>query len=96
MAPIAYGAGDGLMGVFTNSFVTSATGSEQRASFVAVTGAIRNFAKFAAPAAVGAAILTLPISTAFLTISAITLLSVAMAMPLRHLEQGLTDQQTLR
>lgn len=92
---IAYGAGDGLMGVFTNSFVTSATGSEQRASFVAVTGAIRNFAKFAAPAAFGAAILTLPISTAFIVISAITLFSVAVAMPLRHLEQGLTNQQTL-
>ena len=95
MGAIAYGAGDGMMGVFTNSFVTSATGAEQRASFVAVTGAIRNFAKFAAPAAVGAAILTLTISTAFLVLSAITLLSVAMAMPLRHLEQGLTDQQTL-
>ncbi len=93
---IAYGAGDGLLGVFTNSFVTSATGSEQRASFVAVTGAIRNFAKFTAPAAFGALILTLPISTAFLTISAITLVSVVAAMPLRHLEQGLTDQRALR
>lgn len=92
---IAYGAGDGLLGVFTNSFVTSATGPEQRASFVAVTGAIRNFAKFTAPAVFGAAILYLPISTAFLVISALTLASVVVAMPLRHLEQGLTDQQAL-
>lgn len=92
---IAYGAGDGLLGVFTNSFVTSATGAEQRASFVAVTGAIRNFAKFTAPAAFGAVILALPISTAFLAIAAITLASVAAAMPLRHLEQGLTDQRAL-
>jgi MFS family permease len=89
-AALLYGAGDGLMGVFTNSFVTSATGAESRASFVAVTGAIRNFAKFTAPAAFGVVVLALPITTTFLITAGIALISVLVAYPLRHLEQSLT------
>lgn len=93
VAALAYGAGDGLLGVFTNSFVTSATGAELRASFVAVTGAIRNFAKFTAPALFGLVILALPIQNAFLIVAAIAFVSIFAAFPLRHLEQGLTDQR---
>lgn len=94
-AALLYGAGDGLMGVFTNSFVTSATGAELRASFVAVTGAIRNFAKFTAPAAFGLVVLALPITATFLITAAVALASVLVAYPLRSLEQGLIDQQTV-
>jgi MFS transporter, ACDE family, multidrug resistance protein len=90
---IVYGAAEGLMGVFTNSFVTAATGAEQRASFVAATGAIRNFAKFMAPAAFGALVLVVPIQRAFVLAGALTLVSASLAFPLRHLEGKLANRR---
>lgn len=69
-------AGDELMGVFINSFTTAATAPEQRAGFVAATGAVHNFAKFTAPAAFGALTIALPLAPAFylsgLTIASMT------------------------
>ena len=93
LVAVVYGAGDGLLGVFTNSFVTSATGPDLRASFVAVTGAIRNFAKFAAPSLLGLVILSLSIQSVFLIVGAIALVSTAVALPLRRLEAGLIEQE---
>ena len=58
-----------------------------------MTGAIRNFAKFTAPALFGVVVLILPITSTFLIVSMIALVSVLVAYPLRHLEQGLTDQR---
>lgn len=86
---IVYGAADGLMGVFTNSLVTSATSAEQRASFVSATGALRNFAKFAAPAVFAVVSAQLGIATSFIVIGAITAVSSVIALAMRPLEAAL-------
>jgi MFS family permease len=86
---IAYGAADGLMGVFTNSLVTAATSSEQRASFVSATGALRNFAKFAAPAVFAVVSAQLGIATSFIVIGAITVASSVIALAIRPIEADL-------
>lgn len=86
---IAYGAGDGLMGVFINSFTTSATGPEQRASFVAATGAVRNFAKFASPSIFAALTVALSMQSAFLTLAVAAVVSVGIVALMRPLEERL-------
>lgn len=67
---VSSGAADGITGVLSNSLVAVAAGGDLRASFVAATGAIRNFAKFLAPTAFGAAVLVLPLGTAFVALGA--------------------------
>lgn len=91
-ASLVYGAADGLSGVFVNSFVTAATDAEHRAGFVAATGAIRNFAKFMAPATFGALTLMLSVPSAFGLLAGITLVSTALVVPLRGMEGRLTDE----
>lgn len=91
-AAVVYGASDGLMGVFTNSFVTAATSAEQRASFVAATGAIRNFAKFMAPAAFAALTIAIPMVPAFVLVGVLTVASVAVISLIRPLESRLVDR----
>lgn len=89
---IVFGAADGVTGVFVNSLVTVATGADQRASFVAATGAMRNFAKFMAPAAFGALLLAVPITSAFVIAGGVTLVSGASVAGLRPLERRLIRQ----
>lgn len=86
---VTYGAADGMMGVFTNSLVTAATNAEQRASFVSATGALRNFAKFAAPAVFAMVSSQLGIATSFVVIGTLTIASAGFALAMRPLEQGL-------
>ncbi len=86
---LVYGAADGLMGVFTNALVAAATDVEQRASFVAATGAVRNFAKFMAPTAFGALTLVVPVTSAFVLVSAVTATSATASLLLRPLEDRL-------
>ncbi len=62
------GAADGITGVLSNSLVAVATGGDLRASFVAATGAIRNFAKFLAPTIFGAMVLVMPLSASFIAL----------------------------
>ncbi len=62
------GAADGITGVLSNSLVAVATGGDLRASFVAATGAIRNFAKFLAPTIFGAMVLVMPLSASFVAL----------------------------
>ena len=90
---LIYGAFDGLMGVFTNSFVTAATSAEHRAGFVAATGAIRNFAKFTAPAAFAALVLAMPMAPAFMLMGGLTIASVAVIAMIKPLEGRLIDQR---
>jgi ACDE family multidrug resistance protein len=85
-----YGASDGLMGVYTNSFVTSATGPEFRASFVAITGAIRNLAKFSAPVVFGAMIVGRSITDAFGVLAVATMASAVLVFLLRPLQGSIT------
>lgn len=86
---VTYGASDGMLGVFTNSFVTAATGPDYRASFVSATAAIRNFAKFAAPVVFAGLILVLPIMTSFILLGVVTLASALIAMQMSPLETQL-------
>lgn len=88
-ASVLYGAADGLMGVFTNALVTAAPDADQRASFVAATGAIRNFAKFMAPATVGALAILAPLSTVFVGFGGLTIVSAATTRALGPLERRL-------
>ena len=90
---LVFGLSDGLSAVFVNSFVSAATGPEQRASFIATTGAIRNFAKFMAPATLGALTLVAPLTVSFTVIAVVTAASAALALPLRGLEARLADEQ---
>lgn len=91
-AAFAFGISDGLSGVYVNSIVASATETETRASFVAATGAIRNFAKFLGPAALGLLILVVTLPTAFGVLAAISVASGALAFPLRGLDAKLRQE----
>lgn len=92
VSAVLYGAADGLMGVFTNSFVTSATVAKHRASFVAATGAIRNFAKFSAPVLFGILVVGSSIRSSFVMIGVFTVASAAVALALRPLETRLNSK----
>lgn len=91
LAAFVFGLADGLGAVFVNSFVSAATGPEQRASFVAATGAVRNAAKFMAPATLGALILLAPLTTTFVVLASVTAMSSLAAIPMRGLDARLSD-----
>ncbi len=92
-ASLVYGTADGLGGVYLNSFVSAATDAAQRGSFVAATGAIRNFAKFLAPAILGALVLVASLELTYTVIAVLTTLSALLAFSMRPLEQRLADQE---
>lgn len=92
-AAAIYGAADGVVGVFTNSFVAAATGIEQRASFVSLTGAIRNLGKFIAPVAFAGLMAFQSIHASFIMIGAIAIASVVFVSSLRPLEQRLMEDR---
>ena len=94
IAAFTYGIADGLSGVYVNAFVSAATDSDQRASFVAATGAIRNFAKFLAPSVIGALTLLIPLIGTFTAIALLTIATTLAALPIRHLEPRLADQRS--
>ena len=90
VAAVIYGAADGLSAVYVNAFVSAATDAEHRGSFSAATGAIRNFAKFMAPATLGALTLVVPLSASFVVMALITIVSAFAALPLRTIEGRLS------
>jgi hypothetical protein len=53
---------------------------------VAATGAVRNFAKFLAPAAFGAFVLMVPLAAGFVAVGTMTLASAAGTVGLRPLD----------
>lgn len=79
---LIYGAADGVTGVLSNSLVAVAASGDLRASFVAATGALRNFAKFLAPAAFGLMVLVMPLGASFVALGGI---SIGGAVTTRHL-----------
>ena len=89
LAALALGVFDGMSGVFVNSITAAATDTEHRARFVAVTGAIRNLAKFIGPAFVGLLILVMTLPTAITVLAVITLLSSVLVIPLRSMDSRL-------
>ncbi|HEX2154062.1 MAG TPA: MFS transporter [Acidimicrobiia bacterium] len=88
-AALVYGAGDGAMGVFVNSFVAAATDTEQRASFVSWTGAIRNFGKFIAPVAFAGLMMVQSIYGSFIIAGVAALGSALLFRLLKPLEGNL-------
>ena len=91
-AAVAFGIADGLSGVFVNSITVAATDTEHRAGFVAATGAVRNFAKFLGPATVGLLILVMSLPATFTLMAVLTLMSTALVIPLRPLDDRLEMQ----
>lgn len=61
VAMVLFGTSDGALAVAHNAVVTSAVGAGARASFVALTGTVRNLGKLSAPVASGALALVLPV-----------------------------------
>jgi ACDE family multidrug resistance protein len=90
-AAIIFGLADGLAGVFVNSIVAATPKTEHRASFIAATGALRNFAKFLGPVTVGLLILAMSLPSTFVAMAVLTLLSVLLVVPLRGLDSRLQD-----
>ncbi|MFT7473653.1 MAG: ACDE family multidrug resistance protein [Verrucomicrobiales bacterium] len=91
IAAVVFGIADGLSGVFVNSIVAATPDTESRASFIAVTGAIRNFAKFLGPISMGVLIIVMSLPAAFVFLAALTFVSTAAAIPLRGLDARLQD-----
>lgn len=95
-AAVLYGACDGMLGVFINSFVTVATGAEQRAGFVSTTGAIRNFAKFAGPVVFASLMIVMSIGGAFFVVGVLTLVSSLVVIQMSPLERRLIRERASR
>lgn len=83
---LLHGAADGITGILSNSLVAVASTGDIRASFVAATGALRNFAKFLAPTMFGAMVLIAPLSTSFIAVGALAGAGSAIARWLKPLE----------
>lgn len=81
---IAFGVGDGLLGVLQNSIVAVAVAGAERATFVSFTGAVRNAGKFLAPVAAAAITLVLPLSASFVVMGAVAAASLVIVPPLRR------------
>lgn len=88
---VVNGAADGITGVLSNSLVAVAARGEERATFVAATGALRNFAKFLAPTTFGALVLVLPLGASFVALGTTGAAASVMARMLKPLEHRLAD-----
>jgi MFS family permease len=86
LVAVVYGIADGTLSVVQNALVTEAAPSGVRAGLVAVSGMTRNAGKLAAPLAMGALILAVPVSAALALVGAATLASVPLLRPVRRLD----------
>lgn len=87
---IAFGIGDGLLGVLQNSIVAVAVAGAERATFVSFTGAVRNAGKFLAPVAAAAITLLVPLSGSFLVMGGVAATSLVIVAPLRRYQSMFT------
>lgn len=92
---VMYGASDGITGVLSNALVAVATTGDLRASFVAATGALRNFAKFLAPTSFGALVLVMPVGVAFVVLGALGAAGSATARFLGPFERRLKGDEVM-
>jgi MFS family permease len=83
---IAFGLGDGVLTVVQNALVTEAAPAGVRAGLVGVSGMTRNGGKLAAPLAMGALILALPVPVAFALLGCLTVALVPVLRPVRRLD----------
>jgi hypothetical protein len=93
---VVHGAADGVTGVLSNSLVAVAARGEMRATFVAATGALRNFAKFLAPTTFGALVLVMPLSASFVALGSVGVIASGTARFLGPLEGKLMDRTAQR
>jgi MFS family permease len=84
---LVYGIQDGVYGVAHNVLVTELAPDGARATYIGVTGTVRNVGKFAAPMLFGAATLVLTLSQSFLVLAGIGLASLAAARPVIRAER---------
>ncbi|HEX2140745.1 MAG TPA: MFS transporter [Candidatus Limnocylindria bacterium] len=76
------GLADGLLGVLTNAYMMEMTDSAGRGSYVAMTGAVRNLGKFAAPTLAGGLLWLLPLSGVFGVFAVLAFLAPITLRPL--------------
>jgi MFS family permease len=84
---LVYGIQDGVYGVAHNVLVTELAPPGARATYVGVTGTVRNIGKFTAPLLFGAATLVLTVAHSFLVLAAIGLTSMAATRPVIRAER---------
>ena len=87
LALLLYGIQDGVYGVAHNVLVTEMAPPDAGATYVGVTGTVRNVGKFTAPLLFGAATLVLTVSQSFFVLGAIGLASLAVARPVIRAER---------
>ena len=90
---LIFGIADGMSGVLVNSLVAAAPETKYRASFIALTGAVRNSAKFLGPVAVGLLILVMDLPVVFAALGALTVVSAVLVIPLRALDDRLEEPE---
>lgn len=88
LALLVFGIQDGVYGVAHNVLVTELAPAGVRASYVGVTGTVRNIGKFTAPMLFGAGTLVLTLSQSFLVLAAVGLVSLATARPVLRAERA--------
>jgi MFS family permease len=84
---LLYGIQDGVYGVAHNVLVTEMAPASARATYVGVTGTVRNVGKFTAPLLFGAATLILTVSQSFLVLAAVGVASLAATRPVIRAER---------
>lgn len=88
LALLVFGIQDGVYGVAHNVLVTEMAPAGLRASYVGVTGTVRNIGKFTAPMLFGAATLVLTLSQSFLVLAVVGLASLTTARPVIRAERA--------
>jgi MFS family permease len=96
VALFVFGVQDGVYGVAHNVLVTEMAPAGARATYVGVTGTVRNIGKFAAPMLFGAATLVLTVSQSFLVLGALGLVSFVATRPVIRAEREVVDAEAAR
>jgi MFS family permease len=89
-ALVAFGLAEGTFSVLSNSMLLASVGDAERATFISVSGGIKNLGKFLAPTTLSLLVLAMSLETAFLTVGVAALLAIATMLPLRVLDTRLS------
>jgi ACDE family multidrug resistance protein len=88
-ALVAFGVAEGTFSVLSNAMLLESVDDAQRATFVSVSGAIKNSGKFLAPTVLSLLVLAMSLETAFVTVGFASLAAIVTMLPLRTLDAGL-------
>ena len=86
-----YGLADGVLVALQSSYIVRAAPADVRAGVVAASGALRNFGKFLAPAAISVVALITTVGAAFVLMGAVAVVLACFTPSLRHLDRVLLD-----